>query len=46
MIDIHKVRIEAPPIEPFNEAPIFPTVLAGKQKPAAQRDKASAGVSR
>ena len=46
VIDSDKVRIEAPPIELLNKAPIFPSVLEGKDKPAAQPDNASAGVSR
>ena len=46
VIDSDKVRIEALPIKLLNKAPIFPSVLEGKDKPAAQPDNASAGVSR
>ena len=46
VIDIDKVRIEAPAVEPLGDAPTIPGSLEGKDTPAAQKDKAPAGVSR
>ena len=46
VIDIDKVRIEAPAVEPLSDAPMMPGSLEGKDKPAAQPDNPPAGVSR